>query len=258
MRSQGRIPTGLRSGKLRNTKDAAQFYESMFQYLTKTESTMGNTLEANVWTERLLSRHAKLASRHVTANINQPHVLLKSRNFQPTSILSSFRVWSDYRSARQNGSFFALTWVWKAYYDIMSILVQHQIVHPIFKSRAHLRAELQKAQSAYEAILMREMSFPQANQANTEIDSWVDQVMANWRAMLGPFWEDEDLGQGGNAMLGKIILDVCRPLPHMPLFHPHAAVVADVGYVDTLPSGYQKLPFNENPPASVHGARSAG
>lgn len=186
-----------------------QVYNSVLPYLAKTQPTAGHILEANVWTERLLARHASLTSRHVKSNINNPHNLLKSKTIQATSVLGPFRVWSDYRAECKDGSFFSLTWVWRAYYDILSILLQHHIVVPIFESRAQQRIELQKSQAAYEAILLKETHFPQANQNNVEIDSWVDQVMSNWRAMLGPSWQDVDLGQGGNAALGKTVLDVC-------------------------------------------------
>ena len=213
---KGACLRGLALESSGNTTEAVQVYDSMLPYLTKTQSTVGNTFEASAWTERLLARHASLASRHVKSNIKNPQVLLKTKTIQPTSVLGPFRVWSEYRAERQNGSFFALTWVWRAYYDLLSILVQHQIVKPIFESRAQQRIELQKAQAAYEAILMREMSFPQANQTNIEIESWIDQVMANWRAMLGPLWQDEDLGKGGSTALGKTVLDVCHLDPSMP------------------------------------------
>ena len=202
-----------------NATDAVQFYESMLPYLSKTQSTVSNTVEANIWTERLLAQHASLVSGHTKSNINDPHVLLESNIFQPTLLLGPFRVWSEYRAEHQNGSFFALTWVWKAYYDVLSILIQHQITTPIFQSKVQQRTELQKAQAAYEIIIMRETMFPQANQSNVEIDSWVDQVMANWRVMLDPSWQAEDLGQGGNAVMSKNVLDVRSLIANVALLH---------------------------------------
>ena len=244
-----------------NMKEAIELYESMLPYLSKTQSTLSNTLEANVWTERLLARHASLASRYVKSNIKNPHVFLKSKTFQPTSLLGSFRVWSEYRAERQNGSFFALSWVWKAYYDVLSILLQHQITNPIFQSKAQQRTELQKTQAAYDAIIMRETSFPRANQSNVEIDSWVDQVMANWRAMLGPSWQAEDLGQGGNAVLGKSVLDVRCPcfstfVASFSFTIPLSGVVADAREIDSVQISYEDFPFDQDFKASFHRARS--
>lgn len=206
---------GLALESYGNATEAMQIYNSMLPYLTKAKSTMSNSVEANVWTERLLVRHVSLASGHVKSNINNPQLLIKSKPIQTNSVLAPFRLWSDFRAERQKASFFALTWVWRAYYDLLSILVQHQIIAPMFESRARQRIELQQAQAAYEAILLREMSFPQANQTNAEVDSWADQVMANWRAMLSPTWPEDDLGQGGSVALGTTVLDVCHHDPQL-------------------------------------------
>ncbi len=207
---KGACLRGIALEDLGNTKEAVYFYESIFPYLTKTQSTVGNTLESNLWTERFLARHISLASRHVKSNIKNPQNILKSKTFRPSELLGSLRLWSEYRSERQNGSSFSLAWVWKAYYDVLSILLQHQITKSIFPSKPQQYLELQKAQAAYEAILMNETHFPQADQHNVEIDSWVDQAMANWRALLVPFWQSEDLGKGGHLVLGKNMLEVCH------------------------------------------------
>ena len=104
---------------------------------------------------------------------------------------------------------FAYQWVWKAYYEALSFLLQNRIVQPLFNSRSDLRMELHKVQAILEAILMSHTSFPKANQTNVDIESWVDQVMANWRALLSPPWKEEDLGPGSIAALGKTTLQVC-------------------------------------------------
>ena len=195
-----------------NEKDAVHFYESIFAYLSRTQSTVSNTLESNIWTERLLARHISLATRHVKSNLRDPHMILKSKTFRPAELLGAFRLWSEYRSERQNGNFFSLAWVWKAYFDVLSILLQHQITKSIFTSKAQQYLELQRAQTAYEAILMADAHFPRADESSTDIDSWVDQVIANWRTLLVPPWQAEDLGQGGRRVLGKKVLEVCHPL----------------------------------------------
>ena len=113
-----------------------------------------------------------------------------------------------YRHERQEGSVFALRWVWKAYYEALSILLQDRILHPLFNKRSEMRTELFKAQAAYEATLMRDLTFPKANQVNAEIETWVDRVIANWRILLEPPWQNDDLGPGGKAAVGKGILEV--------------------------------------------------
>ena len=101
---------------------------------------------------------------------------------------------------------------WKAYYDALSIMIQHDIVQPVFKSRLQQSAELRKVEAVYQGILLREIQFPKANQANSLIEDWVDQVMVNWRVMCGGSWKDEDLGDGGKTSLCRSVLEVCLVL----------------------------------------------
>ena len=98
---------------------------------------------------------------------------------------------------------------WKAYYDVISIMIRHDIVQPVFKSRSQQCAELKKVEGVYQGLLLKEIEFPRADQANYQIELWVDQVIVNWRVMCGRSWKDEDLGDGGKASLGRGVLEVC-------------------------------------------------
>ena len=141
-----------------------------------------------------------LSSRHVTANVAQPQ-----------DLLSPFRAFADHcerntwRNTSQNSSHGR---VWQAYYDTLSVLFQHGMVQPMFKSRLHQATELRKVQVMYEAALLKEVKFPRADQLNSQVESWVDQVMANWRVMCGSGWQDDDLGEGGKAGMDRVVLDV--------------------------------------------------
>ena len=203
------ISAGMALESSGNTKEAVQLYKSVMGYLSQTQSTVGITPESNRWTEGLLARYCSLISRHLRSHAKDFQAILGSTYIPAASLLSPFRLWAAYRNERREINSFDAKWIWKEYYDALSILVQHRILHSILPNRSELRAELQKVQSVYETTLLKETSFPQANEVNVEVESWVDQVMANWRSMLDPPWHDEDLGQGGKNAMGKGILDVC-------------------------------------------------
>lgn len=194
------------------TQQAIWAYTSMLPYLSNLPSTFASTPEHRSWTEKLLARHCILSSRQVIANIAQPQDLLSvNSSTPPGSLLSPFRAFADHCqniAPRTTGQGSLHENVWQAYYNTLSVLVQHGMVQPIFKSRLHQAAELKKVQAMYEITLLKEVRFPRADQANTQIENWVDQVVANWRILSGPSWQNDDVGEGGKAALGHIVLDV--------------------------------------------------
>lgn len=96
---------------------------------------------------------------------------------------------------------------WGLYYNTLSVLLQRKTTQHVFDSKLQQGVELKKVEASYESILLKETKFPRADQANSQIESWVDQVMANWRTMCGHTWQDEDL-EGGKAALGRGVLEV--------------------------------------------------
>ena len=95
------------------------------------------------------------------------------------------------------------------------MLLQRGTPQHVFDSKLQQGLELKKVEATYESILLKESSFPRADQANSNIESWVDQMMANWRVMCGHTWQNEDLGEGGKASLGRGVLEVGRFLECM-------------------------------------------
>ena len=202
-----------------------QFYESILPNISKANFTVGTFPEYRLWSERLLARHCMLSARHVSTNAQTPRKLLAKGSFiEPACILKPYRVWADIwdlnhsRSLGQqsnvnveHGS--SRTRIWKEYYEILSFLIQHRILEPVFESRLQHVQELKKVEDVHESNLLKETSFPKADQASFEIDHWTDQVMANWRAMLGAAWNEEDLGSGGRIALTRGVSDVSH--------HPH-------------------------------------
>lgn len=122
--------------------------------------------------------------------------------------------------------------VWKAYYKMLSSFLQNGVlygssVRPIadfaeeparapqslsdedyIELKLRQREDLKHVEATYEALLLRETRFPKANESNEEVLEWVETVMANWRVLCGPSWQDEELGEGGKDSVGRNTLDV--------------------------------------------------
>ena len=201
-------------------REAARAYASILPYLSDLPPKIASILEHQLWTQRLLVRYLFLTSRYVMLNRHKPGELFSSAPLiAPGSLLSSFRAYASFYEARDpafdrmfphetdGGDPHPLAW--KAYYDAISIMVQHDIVQPVFKSRSQQCAELKKVEGVFQGLLLKGAEFPRADQANYQMELWVDQVIANWRAMCGRSWKDEDLGDGGKASLGRGVLEVC-------------------------------------------------
>ena len=77
-----------------------------------------------------------------------------------------------------------------------------------FDSKIAQYAELKRVEGAYESLLLNQVGFPQANEANVEVEDWTDQVMFNWSLLVGPEWEEDDLEKGGKAGVGQKVLAV--------------------------------------------------
>ena len=205
---------GLSLEETNSLGEAIRNYESMLPYITSLPSTSADAPEQRYWTESLLTRHCMLSSRHVSANQVSPSISA----VPPSRLLAPFRAYSKYwdtkgpsnagalLKTRDRQSSYMRTWGY--YYDTLSVLLQRQSTQQVFDSRLQQAVELKKVEAIYESILLTEVKFPRADQANSQIESWVDQVMANWRVMCGHTWQDEDLGEGGKASLGRGVLDV--------------------------------------------------
>ena len=205
---------GLSLEETSSLGEANRTYESMLPYITSLPSTLANTPEYRYWTESLLTRHCMLSSRHVSANQVSPSISA----VPPSRVLAPFRAYSKYwdtKSASNTGTLFkagdrhsSYMGTWGCYYDTLSVLLQRETTQHVFDSKLQQGLELKKVEATYESVLLRETKFPRADQDSSQIESWVDQVMANWRAMCGHTWQDEDLGEGGKAALGRGVLDV--------------------------------------------------
>lgn len=252
---------GLSLEETNSLGEAIRTYESMLPYITSLPSTFANTPEHRYWTESLLTRHCMLSSRHVSANQVSPSISV----VPPSRVLAPFRAYSKYwdtKSASSTGTLFkagdrhsSYLRTWGHYYDTLSILLQRETTQHVFGSRLQQGIELKKVEATYESILLEETKFPKADQANSQIESWVDQVMANWRVMCGHTWQYDDLREGGKVALGRGVLDVSR-FSESDIFRGQGTRLPKIGltvlFTDPLSRSYQKLSFNSSTSPSFH------
>lgn len=224
-----------------NLEEAVQTYESMLPYISSVHSSFGNSPEHRKWTQGLLARHCLLSSRYTKSKARRPQELLSSSSLiNPTSLLAPFRAWAEFWDVKpgrdlrmlddtSNRGDFSRKFVWLAYYDTLSILLQIEYTsssvsgidspsrkdHPQLETRffstpkSQQCAELKRVESIYEGFLLNELSFPNANEHAPEIEAWVDQVVENWKFICGPSWLDEDHTDGGKAGSSRRVLAVC-------------------------------------------------
>lgn len=204
----------------------------MLPQVLKAQSTAGSCSEGRLWAEDLLERYCTLVGKHVASNAHNPAGLLSPRTtISASSILTPFRAWArfsdsgpDYgtRPRIRNEAVLSGRRVWQAYYDTVSLILQFlcQDTHRVgdcmnlfgFPSKASRNAELRSVEAVYEKLLFKEVSFPEANEASPEIESWTDQVMVNWAILTAPESLDEDLEKGGKAALSRRVQGVSGSL----------------------------------------------
>ena len=211
--------SGTALEKEEKVRDAARAYASILPYLSDLPPKIASILEHQLWTQRLLIRYLSLTSRFIMSHCNRPGELFSSAPLvAPGSLFSSFRAYASFYETRDPAFDRMFPYemdgnphlhAWKAYYDAISIMIQHDIVEPVFKSRSQQSAELKRVEGVYIGLLLKETEFPRAEQENYQIEVSVDSVIANWRALCGRSWKDEDLGDGGKASLGRGVLEVC-------------------------------------------------
>lgn len=183
--------------------------------------------ELRKWTERLLAR----ACMHFNAQA----ATLSIRTL--TDALRAFTAWNDFWQRSPStvvGSGDSPSridtprrQVWRAYYDLLSTILQHGFTYYIASNaRIHIglldtvplelrtpakqrqRADLKRVESTYESLLIQETKFPKASQTNLEVEEWVEQSMKNWTIICGSGWTDSEIGQGGKAGVSRAMLDI--------------------------------------------------
>ncbi|KAK4501101.1 hypothetical protein PRZ48_006907 [Zasmidium cellare] len=182
------------------------------------------TPELRRWTSKLLAR----ACMYSVKKMPSPSV----QDFNET--YAAFRSWGDFwqragsvSGGKSSTSDVPRRQVWKAYYDLLSTILQHGLlyapgpgqgslilpdssisVEQRQAARTQQRAELKRVEATYESLLLEETKFPKASQSNTEVEEWTEQVISNWRIFSGSTWTDADLGEGGKRAVSRGVLDI--------------------------------------------------
>ncbi|KUI59299.1 Putative cargo-transport protein ypp1 [Cytospora mali] len=107
--------------------------------------------------------------------------------------------------------------IWWEYYKLLSTILQEDLPYPTShvaithtetSPRAQLLVELKRAETAFEALLLNETTFPKANEEREEVELFVATLMRNWTILTGRGWSEKDLGQGGKAGLSASVLEM--------------------------------------------------
>jgi cargo-transport protein YPP1 len=173
--------------------------------------------EQRIWTELLLTQFCLLSSHTIKTKLSS---LLESET------LSAFRAWASFwehnQASSPAGGYAAYSdvsrrQIWKEYYTTLSIILQQGLPYPTtsiataytdYSSRNQQQAELQRVESKYEDLLLKEVQFPRADQANDEVEDWADLVVQNWKVLSGSNWLDEDEDHSGREAVSRRVLDI--------------------------------------------------
>ncbi|MCJ1248180.1 hypothetical protein MMC30_005397 [Trapelia coarctata] len=211
-----------------NSSDVIDTYTSALSHFRDPALASENGAEYCLWAERLLLRCCSLSSQYSKLDTEN-----RGTFADPETILAPFRAWASFWESRpvtglttnqelEAGSSAKRRLVWRTYYDTLSQLIQYghncgdgsdedksRYPHgePWVSPRQKLSTELRRIEAIYESQLLKEVGFPQANETNSEVVQWVDQVMSNWSVLCGPMWCDEDNGKGGQEGVGRNVLE---------------------------------------------------
>ena len=208
-------------------------YGSMHQYISSVQSAFGTSLELHSQTELFLHHYCKLIRDHVAVQFgDHGEPLTPTTLIGEHPLLPPFRTWAlicetepghGVGSRNLSPGISPRRGVWRAYYDILTMLLHYRskgasrsasyIAPNEDLSDAALGTEIRRVERVYEALLLGEVSFPKANDANPEVETWTDQVMTNWAIQCAPTWKEEDLESGGRSATSKRVLAVSRFVP---------------------------------------------
>lgn len=219
---------------LQNLQDVPTVYEACLNNLDSLSAPRSGNVEFCFWWERFFSRCCGCFY-----GIFQEDLEARGKSIDTKACLQAFRLWSsnwehlagtlsnDTPSAKQKREQRLL--VWRSYYHVLSEILQNgyhypvpiKVVEPVRNRAAKLAnkehkllfLELQKVEAQYEAILLRQVSFPEASRTNNDVEDWVNSLIANWSVTCGPDWHEDDLGQGGKSGASRRVLEVRIPVP---------------------------------------------
>ena len=208
-------------------------YRSGLWYLSKNNLVIDKLAEYRMWAELLLTRSCMLSSK-----VSQPSAKAQGSVQDPEASLEPFRAWlrfwqsdssrTSLKTGVDVGRSLKRRAVWQAYYGLLSQLLDEGYTYPSTMAEKETtqlvnRGSQSKEQSSpklqqsteiwhvgaiYEGLLLKEVPFPQATETNFEVLDWADRVMMNWQVLCGPEWLDLDVGQGGQVVASRNVLNV--------------------------------------------------
>ena len=219
--------------------EALQSYEETLESVTSIPVTVASLPLCQYWSKRYYEAYCKIAYQchdsafHSSADSQNP---LSSER-----VLTPFRAWSTYLKSQNRSSSITSAaqastgpgerQTWNAYYTTFSCMLQTGLLpknqhqpggrtsidsadmdeESSTEAKLRLLKEMKDIERSYEALLLSEVSFPEAGVINTEVESWADQVMQNWRMLCGPAWADvigpkEKATSGRNVLAVRILL----------------------------------------------------
>ena len=183
----------------------------MLPYVQGLPPAIANLPAQRAWYKCFLRHYCQLLSQTVDSARDDPSILSAMPTIMPPqTILRPFHSYVQLFNANSQKTadphdVTGTLEVPRNYYEMIS---RQKIVPPIFHSKLHQFRELKKAEAFYHLILLKETEFPKADQINTPVELFIDEVIDNWRFASSPSWLEADLGEGGKAKLNQVVLNV--------------------------------------------------
>ena len=189
-------------------RDAIHTFQCLLPLISLSTARSNNSKELLQWSDQLLAQLAIVASKEEVLGSSQENLAL-----------TSFRQWAAHTQNHQEAvlgrgtGFVFLTrpQTWKAYYQYLSRLLQEGYEYPHdgnLAPRLQQYTELKRVESMHENNLLKIVRFPKAHDSSIEIETWVEQVIQNWKVFRGPSWTGEDFGTVGKDAVSRSVLDI--------------------------------------------------
>ncbi|ROT36029.1 hypothetical protein SODALDRAFT_316295 [Sodiomyces alkalinus F11] len=197
-------------------EEALRIFEAALPTLSAVPFGKATGKQLRYCSELFLTEFCMLQSQALRAN---------ERSLEDPNSLACFRSWADYWDAfggSLGGHGFRGSVprrrVWNEYFTALSTILELDLPYPTghpksipaeeSSARAHLRTELAKVETAYEALLLNETKFPRADEEREEVENFVKLTMRNWSLLCGRGWREDHLGPDGRQGISRRVLDV--------------------------------------------------
>ncbi|KAI0442039.1 hypothetical protein F4803DRAFT_520676 [Xylaria telfairii] len=201
------------------TIEALGVFEGALASLSHVWSGQKGRAQLQFWAELLLTEYCMLQAQALERG---------EKSLEDDAALSPFRSWAKYWEVTKTqgaplvgGHGFRgavpRRRVWNEYYAAISSILQYDLPFPTgyignvaneSSARNQLQMELKKVETAYEALLLSETTFPRADEEREEVENFVAAVIKNWSVSVSRDWHEQDLGPGGKEGLSRGVLDI--------------------------------------------------